>query len=108
MRKKITTLLAGLLLLLTCTNIALAVDIPISITIPAIPGLNVPMIEEQSVQTNNTPMQENTANLQDANATATTQQSKPIIKEEEKTTTLIEQQVQQEKVLIFVKTFYER
>lgn len=105
MREKITALLTGLLLPLAFANIALAVDIPISITIPAIPGVTVPLIEEQAIQ-NSAPAQENATILQETNSKV--QLTEPLKNETEKTTTLIEQQVQQEKVLIFVKTFYER
>lgn len=106
MRKKITALLTGLVILPACANIALAVEIPISITIPAVSGVTVPLIEEQTIQSSSTPAQENKTALKDAKTTG--QLAEPVIKEKEKTTTMIEQQIQQEKVLIFVKTFYER
>jgi hypothetical protein len=104
--RKIKKTTMGLMAVLLMTGSASAADtftIPVSITMPAIPGVNTPLIEEQTTKTqgNVTLPKETPEVIQKAQPR---EQNTTL----EKTTTIIEEEARQEKTLIFVKTFYAR
>ncbi len=103
---KVITLL--LIALLSATGIALAdgFSIPVSVIMPAIPGVNVPLIEEQTVktqegQTVKTEIDYN-AQQQIAAQNKATKQSQSLIQQD------IPLMANQEGPLFLVKTFYSR
>ncbi len=98
--------LVVLMFLLSLTGAASAVDIQVSCTIPAIPGVNVPLIEEET----RIPPEDST-NTQESQ-TVFAKANEPQKTPQEQTSTLIQQENQlttaNEQPLIIVKTLYDR
>jgi len=102
MLKKIIALAGMCLFLFYCGSIAKAESssINVSVTIPAIPGVNTPLIEEEELETislEKETLQQNAQTQEPIKG-----QSEPLIKEENK----VSQDAQ--KPLILVKTLYDR
>lgn len=107
MNKDLKNALVALTFLLSLTGIASAVDFQVSCTIPAIPGLNVPLIEEET----RIPPEENFKTQESETAFAKSNipqkgqqaQSAPsLIQQESQLTTSAAQP------LIVVRTLYDR
>lgn len=105
MKKELRRILVSSIFLLSLIPAAFAADIAVSITIPAIPGVNAPLIEEQTTQPKKTGVepQENTAPAKEN--TLKTQGDDNVT---DQISTQVQQEIQDQKTLIFVKTFYDR
>ena len=94
----------GLIIWLCLANLVFAGDnlsIPISCTIPAIPGVNVPLIEEETFKTKtDTPQQPKVESQQE-----TQPQTPAMIQEDTQGEMVISED---QKSLIIVKTIYSR
>ncbi len=104
MNKGLRNALVTIMFLVSLTGVAAAVDITVSITMPAIPGVNVPLIEEEtrippegSIDT-----QENQTAFAKTNESQKQQQTPTLIQQESQLTTSFAQP------LIVIKTLYEK
>ena len=89
MRKLITILCTGLILCSGFTGLVFADTFEVSCYIPAIPGVNVPLLEDTS-QKELTPKEQTTTDQDD-------EQKNDLIAEE-----------QTDKTIVLVKTFYDK
>lgn len=106
MNKSLRKALVAVMFLLSLTGVASSVEFQVSCTIPAIPGVNVPLIEEET----RIPPEEytNTQETQTAFATAneaqkTQQQQVPTLIQQENQLTTANAQP-----LLIVRTLYDR
>lgn len=102
MFKKIIALAGMCLFSFCCVSFAKAENqsINVSVTIPAIPGVNTPLIEEEEMETmslENETLQQNAQTQEPIKS-----QSEPLIKEENNLSP------DQQKPLMLVKTLYDR
>ncbi|MFH0806807.1 MAG: hypothetical protein V2A57_00105 [Elusimicrobiota bacterium] len=106
MNKGLRKALVTVIFLLSLTGIAAAVDLQVSCTIPAIPGVNVPLIEEET----RIPPEDYT-NTQE-NQTAYAKKNEAQKTQAEQTTALIQQESQlttaSAQPLIIVRTLYDK
>lgn len=96
--------LIGLLILLFLTDMAQAgggLSLSVSLTIPAIPGLNVPLIEEETLKTGGNTAREEKVESQKE----TTEQPPQTIQED---TPNGQSTDGEQNTLVMVKTFYSR
>lgn len=105
--KKASKIVVTFAFLISLTGIATAVDIPVSVTMPAIPGVNVPLIQEETTQE-----PANTNENKEINAAPIQTKESQVIPQRQQTLTLIQQDNQlttlNEQPLITVRTLYER
>lgn len=103
MKKGLRNALITVMFLLSVSGAASAVDLQVSCTIPAIPGVNVPLIEEET----KIPPEDYT-NTQE-NQTAFAKTNKPP---QDQTSSLIQENAQRtttnDQPLLIVKTLYEK
>lgn len=106
MNKDLRNALFTIMFLLSLTGAASAIELQVSCTIPAIPGVNVPLIEEET----RIPPEDYT-NTQESQ-TAYAKANKPQNIQQEQTSALIQQEnlltTANEQPLIIVKTLYDR
>ena len=107
MNKALKKILVVLLMVLCFADAVEAVDIQVSCTIPAIPGVNVPLIEEETRM----PPNDSNNNTQESQ-TAFASANEPQKVQQEQTSTLIQQENQlttaNDQPLIIVKTLYDK
>lgn len=106
MEENLKKLIIGLIIFLSLADISFAADsftISVSCTIPAIPGVNAPLIEEETIKTGTgaTAPASQEAELQNEIAQQVSQTAQPAIQEEK----VVDNG---QKSMVIVKTVYDR
>jgi hypothetical protein len=93
--------LSGILFFASCALAGNSVSFDVSATVPTIPGLNAPLIEEETVK----PQESNS--VQEAR-TLTDPSEKPLIQQDSQLNNVLPQALPAGMPLVILKTLYER